>query len=76
MPHVLLKLASGRTDAQKTAIAGALTQALIATAGCTEDDVSVGIEDVDPKQWVEAVYKPDILGKPSTPFKQPGYDPL
>lgn len=76
MPHVLLKLASGRTDAQKTAIAGALTQALIATAGCTEDDVSVAIEDVDPKQWVEAVYKPDILGKPGTLFKQPGYDPL
>ncbi len=76
MPHILLKLASGRTHAQKTAIAGALTQALIATAGCTEDDVSVAIEDVDPKQWVEAVYKPDILGKPGTLFKQPGYDPL
>ena len=76
MPHVLLKLASGRTDVQKTAIATALTQALIATAGCTEDDVSVAIEDVDPKQWVEAVYKPDILGKPGTLFKQPGYDPL
>ncbi len=76
MPHVLLKLASGRTDVQKTAITTALTQALIATAGCTEDDVSVAIEDVDPKQWVEAVYKPDILGKPDTLFKQPGYDPL
>ncbi len=76
MPHVIVKLASGRTDAQKTTIADALTQALIATAGCTEDDVSVAIEDVDPKQWVEAVYKPDILGKPVTLFKQPGYDPL
>ena len=75
MPHALLKLACGRTVAQKTAIAGALTQALIATAGCTEDDVSVGIEDVDPKQWVEAVYKPDILGKPGTLFKQPGLRP-
>ncbi len=76
MPHVLLKLAAGRTDAQKTAIAGALTQALIATAGCTEDEVSVAIDDVDPKHWIEAVYKPDILGKRGTLFKQPGYDPL
>ena len=50
----MLKLASGRTDVQKAAIATALTQALIATAGCTEDDVSVAIEDVDPKQWVRA----------------------
>ena len=76
MPHVLLKLAAGRTDAQKTAIAGALTQALIATAGCTEDEVSVAIDDVDPRHWIETVYKPDILGKRGTLFKQPGYDPL
>jgi len=38
--------------------------------------VSVGIEDVDPKDWTEKVYKLDILGKPATISKKPGYNPL
>ena len=38
--------------------------------------VSVGIEDVDPKDWTEKVYKLDILGKPATIYKKPGYNPL
>ncbi|HUC50234.1 MAG TPA: hypothetical protein VMA30_12675 [Xanthobacteraceae bacterium] len=41
-----------------------------------EDAVSVGIEDIRPDDWVEKVFKPDILGKPKTIFKKPGYDPL
>jgi 4-oxalocrotonate tautomerase len=37
--------------------------------------VSVGIEDVQPRDWTEQVYKPDILAKPDTIYKKPGYDP-
>jgi len=35
--------------------------------------VSVGIEEVGPKDWTEQIYKPDIIGKPDTIYKQPGY---
>jgi 4-oxalocrotonate tautomerase len=40
-----------------------------------EESVSVGIEDVQPKNWTEQVYRPDIIGKPGTIYKKPGYDP-
>jgi len=29
-----------------------------------------------PEDWAEKVYKPDILGKPETIYKKPGYNPL
>lgn len=48
----------------------------MATANCTEAAVSVSFEDVAPEDWVETVYKPDIVGKPATLVKKPGYNPL
>jgi 4-oxalocrotonate tautomerase len=76
MPHVTVKLASGRSDAQKAALADAVTKAVIATADVGEDAVSVAIEDVPKKDWVEQVYRPEILPKLSSLHKKPGYDPL
>jgi 4-oxalocrotonate tautomerase len=75
MPHVILKLQAGRTRAQKIAIANALTTALVASAGCDEDAVSVAIEDVAQADWFTHVYAPDITAKPETIYKQPGYTP-
>jgi len=48
----------------------------MASVQCTEAAVSVGIEDVEPADWIEQVYKPDIIGKPDMLFKRIGYDPL
>jgi 4-oxalocrotonate tautomerase len=76
MPHVIVKLYAGRSDQQKTKLAEAITEAVMASLNQGEDAVSVGIEDITPKDWVEKVYKPDILGKPDTIYKKPGYDPL
>lgn len=75
MPHVVLKLYSGRSAQQKAALAEAVTKAVVDTLGAGRDSISVGIEDVEPKDWTERVYKPDILGKPDTIYKKPGYDP-
>lgn len=76
MPHLIVRIASGRTEAQKSELAAAVTQAVVAVAGVGEDAVSVGIEDVDRDHWVEAVYRPEILAKADTLYKKPGYDPL
>jgi len=76
MPHVIIKLQSGRSAEQKIKIANDVSEALVASANCGEDAVSVSIEDVEPRDWVEKVYKPDILGKPDTIYRQPGYNPL
>lgn len=75
MPHVVVKLYSGRTEQQKAALAEAVTKAVMEALGAGRDSVSVGIEDVAPKDWTERVYNPDISGKPDTIYKKPGYDP-
>jgi 4-oxalocrotonate tautomerase len=76
MPHVIIKLQSGRSERQKAKLADAVTKAVMTGAGCAEEAVSVSIEDIEPADWVERVYKPDIIGKPDTLIKKPGYDPL
>lgn len=76
MPHVIVKLLSGRTEQQKARIAEEVTKATMATTGNGPDAVSVAIEDVEQKDWVEKVWKPDIVGHGDTLFKKPGYDPL
>jgi 4-oxalocrotonate tautomerase len=74
MPHVIVKLQSGRSEQQKTRIADEVTKAVMA-ANCAEDAVSVCIEDVAAKDWTEKVYKPDIIGNSARLYKKPGYDP-
>lgn len=76
MPHVIVKLYTGRSDEQKARIAAEITKALMASADCAEHSVSVGIEDVAPEQWAEEVYKPDIVEKMDRIYKKPGYNPL
>jgi len=75
MPHVIVKLYSGKSERQKQALAQAVTQAVMSALNYGEESVSVGIEDVEPKNWTEQVYKPDIIAKAETIYKQPGYDP-
>ena len=75
MPHVIVKLYSGRTEAQKAKLAEEVTRAVIAGAGSKAEAISVSIEDVAPEDWTEQVYRPEILGKPATLYKKPGYEP-
>ncbi len=75
MPHVVVKLFSGRSEAQKKRIAEAVTRAVMETARCTEDAVSVAIEDVAPEAWDRAVYEPEIRGHWDKLYKKPGYAP-
>ena len=76
MPHIIVKLYSGRSEKQKSGIAEAITKAIMASTGNGEGSISVAIEDVAPSDWAEQVYKPDILAKPDTLYKKPGYNPL
>jgi 4-oxalocrotonate tautomerase len=76
MPHVIVKLYSGRSDRDKSRLANEITKAVMTTLKYGPDAVSVGIVDVDPNDWAESVYKPDILAKPEIIYKKPGYNPL
>jgi 4-oxalocrotonate tautomerase len=37
------------------------------------DAVSVGFEEVSPDDWAERVYQRDIVAKPDSIYKKPGY---
>ena len=76
MPHVIVKLYTGRSEQQKAKIAEEVTKAVMTGANCAEQAVSVSIEDIEPDDWTETVYKPEIIGKADTLYKKPGYNPL
>jgi 4-oxalocrotonate tautomerase len=76
MPHVIVKLYAGRSEQQKAKLAEDVTKAIMTGANCTEEAVSVSIEDVAPDDWTEKVYKPDIPSSSGKLYKKPGYNPL
>jgi 4-oxalocrotonate tautomerase len=76
MPHVIVKLYPGRSESQKVRLAEAIVKDVVAIARCEEESVSVAFEEIQPQDWAEKVYKPDILGNPEKLYKKPGYDPF
>jgi 4-oxalocrotonate tautomerase len=74
MPHVIVKLWPGKSERQKARLAERITQAVTDVLGYGEESVSVAMEEVEPQDWAEKVYKPDIASKPGQLYKNPGYD--
>ena len=75
MPHVIVKLWPGKSEAQKQKLAEGVTQAVMASLNYGADSVSVSLEEIAPGDWTEKVYKPDIIDGPGKLYKRPGYDP-
>lgn len=76
MPHVIVKLHPGRSGAQKRELTDRIVKDVVNVIGCEERVVSVAFEEVDPKDWAEKVYRPDILNNEQNLYKQPGYNPF
>jgi 4-oxalocrotonate tautomerase len=76
MPHVIVKLWPGKSEQQKKRLAEAIAEDVVSILELGEESVSVSIEEIEPQDWTEKVYKPDILNKPKTLYKKPGYNPL
>jgi 4-oxalocrotonate tautomerase len=75
MPHVIVKLWPGPSEQQKARLAEAITRDVMEVLGLGEESVSVAVAEVEPEDWAEKVYQPDIAGKPGQLYKKPGYDP-
>jgi 4-oxalocrotonate tautomerase len=75
MPHVIVKLWPGRSEQQKAQLAEKIGKDVTSALNSGEEWVSVAIEEVDPQDWVERVYTPDIKNKWEKLYKKPGYDP-
>ncbi|MDH0615645.1 MULTISPECIES: tautomerase family protein [unclassified Agrobacterium] len=73
MPHIIVKLWPGKSEAQKQSLADAITDNVTTVLGYGPESVSVGFEEVDANHWRDAVYRPDIVGKDATLYKKPGY---
>ena len=74
MPHVIVKLWPGKSEQQKTRLAEAITKDVMEILHYGEESVSVAMEEVKSKDWVEKVYKSDVKNKWDTLYKKPGHD--
>lgn len=73
MPHVIAKLWPGKSEEQKTRLAEEIVKDVTKVLNYGEDSVSVSIEEVEPEDWAEKVYRPDIVNNSERLYKKPGY---
>ena len=73
MPHVIVKLWPGKSEQQKTRLAGKITKDVMDVLNYGDESVSVAFEEIPAKDWAEKVYKPDIVARPERIYKKPGY---
>jgi 4-oxalocrotonate tautomerase len=73
MPHVIVKLWPGKSEQQKARLAEAIAQDVMSVLNYGEESVSVAFEEVEPGDWAEKVYKPDIVENSEKLYKKPGY---
>jgi 4-oxalocrotonate tautomerase len=60
----------GRTEEQKIRLAEAITRSVVSIAVCSEDAVSVSIEEIAPEEWREKVDEPYVSKSKSTLYKK------
>ena len=73
MPHVIVKLWPGKSEAKKHELADAITRDVMQILNYGEASVSVAFEEVDAAHWRDEVYIPDIVRQPKKLYKKPGY---
>ncbi|RQR22827.1 4-oxalocrotonate tautomerase [Burkholderia sp. Bp9143] len=76
MPHVIVKLWPGKSEQQKRNLTDAIVKDLVTTLATSEDSVSVSIEEIESRDWMETVYRPDIEKNMAALYKKPGYEPF
>ena len=73
MPHVIVKLWPGKSEQQKARLAEKIVEDVTTVLNYGEESVSVAFEEVEPQDWAEKVYKPDIVRNSERLYKKPGY---
>jgi 4-oxalocrotonate tautomerase len=73
MPHVIVKLWPGKSEQQKVRLAEEIAKDVTKILNYGEESVSVAIEEVEPQDWAEKVYQPDIVNNSEKLYKKPGY---
>jgi 4-oxalocrotonate tautomerase len=73
MPHVIVKLWPGKSEEQKNRLAEEITNDVMQVLNYGAESVSVALQEVEPQDWEEKVYRPDILAQVGKLYKKPGY---
>ena len=73
MPHIIVKLWPGKSEQQKIRLAEEIAKDVMNVLNYGEESVSVAIEEVEPQDWAEKVYRPDIINSSEKLYKKPGY---
>jgi len=73
MPHIIVKLATGKSEHQKVRLAKAIVKDVMEVLNCGEAPVSLAIEEIEPQDWAEKAYKSKILNGPGKLYQKPGY---
>lgn len=73
MPHVVVKVAAGKSEDEKVWLAEEITKAVMNILHYGEESISVAFEEVNPQDWAEKVYRTDIQGNWEKLYKKPGY---
>ena len=72
MPHVIVKLWPGKSEQQKARLAEEIVKDVMNVLNYGEESVSLAIQEVEPQDWAEQVYKPDIVNNSEKLYKKPG----
>lgn len=75
MPHVALKMISGRSEEKKRMLATELAKTVASVPGCEDESISVAIFDVEAGAWMAEVFTPEIEANRGGLFELPGYAP-
>lgn len=73
MPHVALKMISGRSEEQKRMLATELAKTVASVLECEDESISVAIFDVEAGAWMNEVFAPEIEANRDRLYKLPGY---
>lgn len=73
MPHIIVKLWPGKTEAQKQQLADRITRDVMEVLHYGDESVSVAMEEVSSREWAEKVYRGDIQKTGNQLYKKPGY---
>ncbi|MER5641332.1 tautomerase family protein [Kitasatospora sp. NPDC002227] len=74
MPHVSIKhFPVEVTEEQSARLVAAITAAVTENLGCEEGVISIALEPVDPADWQDQVYTPEITDRRHLLRKLPNY---
>ena len=74
--HVVVKPAPGSSEEKRNQLAEEIVKDVMRILDRKEEFISVALEEVDPEDWTDKVYIPDIQGKWNLLYKRPGYNPF